>query len=146
MFEEIKNCKKCSIQCNQAPLLDLKNTADIMFVGLSAKIVKEKEDIPLSSNTNSGRIIEKIEDFLKPTSIYRTNLVKCVPLDNKSKLRYPTKDEIDTCLSNLILEINTIKPKIVIPTHYGNIIGSSKDGEKFKKLIAADIECVIKLK
>lgn len=39
--------------------------------------------------------------------------------------------------------INTIKPKLVIPTHYGSIIGSKKYGEKFKKLINRDIECLI---
>lgn len=113
MFEEIRDCKKCNLYCNQLPLIDTKDKADVFFVGLSAKIIKEKGDIPLSSNTNSGMIIKKIEDLLKPISIYRTNLVKCVPLDEKDKLRYPAKGEINSCINNLICEINTIKPKIV---------------------------------
>ncbi len=42
--------------------------------------------------------------------------------------------------------INTIKPKTVIPTHYGSIIGNLTDGEEFKKLLNPDIECLIQIK
>ena len=41
--------------------------------------------------------------------------------------------------------INKIKPKLVIPTHYGEIVGNSNMGEKFKKLIKNDIKCKILL-
>lgn len=37
--------------------------------------------------------------------------------------------------------INIIKPKLVIPTHYGSIVGYKTDGEDFKNLIVDDIEC-----
>lgn len=42
--------------------------------------------------------------------------------------------------------INTIKPKKVIPTHYGKIVGEIEDGEKFKKLIDSNIECHLLIK
>ena len=35
---------------------------------------------------------------------------------------------------------NTIKPKIVIPTHYGSVVGSDDLAETFKKLIDKSIE------
>lgn len=38
---------------------------------------------------------------------------------------------------------NTIKPKIVIPIHYGKIVGSVEDANKFKEKIDKDIECII---
>ena len=41
---------------------------------------------------------------------------------------------------------NIIKPKIVIPIHYGSIVGNKSDAEKFIKLINKDIRCEIKLK
>lgn len=42
--------------------------------------------------------------------------------------------------------IKTIKPKIVIPTHYGSIIGNTTDGERLKaNLSDTDIEVVEKL-
>ncbi len=42
--------------------------------------------------------------------------------------------------------INTIKPKVAIPTHYGSLIGKIKDAEEFRSHLAADIECVCMLK
>ena len=38
---------------------------------------------------------------------------------------------------------NTIKPKIVIPIHYGSIVGNKKDADKFKELVDKDIDCRI---
>ena len=42
--------------------------------------------------------------------------------------------------------INTIKPKKVIPTHYGCIVGNKKDGDTFKSLLDDGIECELLLK
>lgn len=41
--------------------------------------------------------------------------------------------------------INELRPKTVIPTHYGSIVGSAEDGEAFQKLVQPEIEVVIKL-
>ena len=41
---------------------------------------------------------------------------------------------------------NIIKPKLVIPIHYGSIVGDISLGEKFKSIIGNDIECDIKIK
>ena len=37
---------------------------------------------------------------------------------------------------------NVIQPKIAVPTHYGSIVGSPKDGDIFVSLLDKDIECV----
>ncbi len=42
--------------------------------------------------------------------------------------------------------VNIIKPKIVVPIHYGEIVGSRQDAEEFKKLINKEIKCEILLK
>ena len=42
--------------------------------------------------------------------------------------------------------VNSIKPKIVIPTHYGNIVGDKNMGNEFKKLILPEIVCELQLK
>ena len=42
--------------------------------------------------------------------------------------------------------INLIKPKEVIPIHYGSIIGDISDGEEFAKLVDKDIEVKIYIK
>ena len=94
----IEKCNKCSISCNQKPLLDKLRKADIMFVGISAKMKETEDEMPLSENTNSGKLIKMIEERLleenSNISCYRSNMVKCVPLDKEGKIRYPNSLEI----------------------------------------------------
>ena len=40
---------------------------------------------------------------------------------------------------------NTIRPKKVIPTHYGDIVGNENMGKQFKSLISKDIDCEVQL-
>jgi len=42
--------------------------------------------------------------------------------------------------------VNTIKPKVVIPTHYACIVGKKEDADEFSKLIDKEIECNILIK
>jgi DNA polymerase len=44
---------------------------------------------------------------------YKTNLVKCLPLDEKCRLRYPHTDEINACIGNLDSEIERFSPQAV---------------------------------
>lgn len=37
--------------------------------------------------------------------------------------------------------INKIRPKIAVPIHYGEIVGTKQDAEKFKKLLDREIDC-----
>ena len=114
MLDNIRKCKKCKLCKNQKPLLDNSVECDIMWVGLSAKKVKDvNKTIPLCNDTNSGKIIEKIENRLNDFKFYKTNLVKCLPLDKNSKLRYPTEKEMCYCIKNLLTEINYFNPKII---------------------------------
>lgn len=108
-------CNKCDLHRNQKPLLDKKQKADVMWVGLSAKKVDDLgKRIPLDNNTNSGKIIEEIENQCRNKYFYKTNLVKCLPLNEKNKLRYPSSTECANCFSNLKTEIKKINPRIVI--------------------------------
>lgn len=112
-IKDINLCQKCSLHLNQGPLLDKEKECDVFWVGLSAKLTTTNE-IPLSPDTNTGAIIEQIENSLPNVKFYKTNLVKCVPLDANKKLRYPTNKEINCCISNLQTEIDTLSPKVVI--------------------------------
>ncbi len=42
--------------------------------------------------------------------------------------------------------INAMKPQVVIPTHYGTVVGSPSDGENFAELIDKNIQVELKLK
>ena len=115
---KITRCNRCSISCNQKPLVDNMRKSDIMFLGISAKIKEKEDEMPLSENTNSGKLIKMIEERLlkedNNISCYRSNMVKCVPLDKEGKIRYPNIWEIENCIDNLVYELSIVKPKVVV--------------------------------
>lgn len=41
---------------------------------------------------------------------------------------------------------NIMKPKVVVPIHYGSVVGKLSDGNDFKNIINQDIECVLLMK
>ena len=115
---KIIKCNKCSISCNQKPLVENMRKADIMFLGISAKIKEKEDEMPLSENTNSGKLIKMIEERLLEKNnnllCYKSNMVKCVPLNEKGKIRYPDSFEIENCIENLEYELNIVNPKVVV--------------------------------
>ena len=115
---KIIKCNRCSISYNQKPLIDILRKADIMFVGISAKIKETEDEMPLSENTNSGKLIKMIEERLLEEnhniSCYRSNMVKCVPLNEKGKIRNPDILEIENCIDNLVYELSIVKPKVIV--------------------------------
>lgn len=80
---------------------------------ISKKVKDLKNNYPLEEDTNSGKIIKEVEDALPNVNYYKTNLVKCLPLDDKGKIRYPNNEEMNACINNLIKEMEYLKPKIV---------------------------------
>ena len=112
----IEKCNRCSISCNQKPLVDNMRKSDIMFLGISAKIKEIEDEMPLSENTNSGKLIKMIEGRLLEENsnilCYRSNMVKCVPLDKEGKIRDPEILEIENCIDNLVYELSIVKPKV----------------------------------
>lgn len=94
--------------------MDRLRKCDVMWVGLSAKKVADiNVNYPLENNTNSGRLIEEIEKKNPYIKYYKTNLVKCLPLGENGKIRYPSKEEMSVCVNNLFIEIETVKPKTI---------------------------------
>lgn len=101
-------CSKCSAHVSRP----VGKSALIMFVGLSAK--PETDD--LCPTTNTGKLIGAIEERIaNGIGIYRTNAVKCAPLDKAGKLRYPTALEMLACLSSLQREIKVVAPRVIVP-------------------------------
>ena len=41
--------------------------------------------------------------------------------------------------------INTIKPRVAIPIHYGSIVGTKQDAIEFSKLVNSKIECRLEI-
>ena len=86
-----------------------------MWVGLSAKQVESVEvNIPLEADTNTGKLVADIEALCQNVRFYKTNLAKCLPLDEKGKIRYPSILECVACYPNLLIEIQEVKPKVIL--------------------------------
>lgn len=84
----------------------------VMFVGLSSK----PGTAALCPTTNSGKLIGEIESRVAEIfSVHKTNLVKCAPLDESGKLRYPTLSEMRACLPRLLTEIEHFQPRVIVP-------------------------------
>jgi DNA polymerase len=112
-LKKIQACHNCNLYHNQPPLLDNLKKAQVFWIGLSAvKVSDANREIPLSSKTNTGKLISHVEAINKNISYYKSNLVKCLPLE-KNKLRYPKVHEMERCLNNLKLEIKKTKPRVV---------------------------------
>lgn len=62
--------------------------------------------------------------------------IALIPIGGKFTMNYEEAAEL----------INTIKPKTVIPTHYGSIVGEKEDYSKFSNLLDKEIECIEILK
>lgn len=113
MITNIASCRKCNLCEIQSPVLDTPESCQVMWVGLSAKIVSQKDKIPLSANTVTGTIVQTVEQKFPQILFYKTNLVKCAPLNEEGKLRYPTNAEIDTCITHLDNELQMLCPNLV---------------------------------
>ena len=109
-----KECQSCGLCCNQPPLIEKKNKAEVFWVGLSAvKISPGENESPLSVETNTGSILNQIEHQAnQSTNFYKTNLVKCLPLKN-NKIRYPKVSEMEHCFTFLKKEVGILKPQII---------------------------------
>ena len=111
-----QECYKCPLNGIQAPLLDKYKKADIMIIGLSAKKHTFDNERPLDTRTRSGKVIDELDQAVgrQGLSMYRSNLVKCAPIDRHNKLRYPNQQEIDRCFENIKLEIIEVSPRIIV--------------------------------
>lgn len=112
LYKYIKTCNKCALCNNQNPVIQQCDSAEVFWVGLSAVKVSDNKDVPLSTNTNSGKLINSIEFFIPNVEFYKTNIVKCLPLKDE-KIRYPLKKEMETCFFHLENEMDTLNPKLI---------------------------------
>lgn len=110
-----QKCMKCNLYLNQRPHLDKIKESHFMWVGLSSVYYDNGDKkTPLSSLTKSGSLIKQIEETTsRKVSYYKTNLVKCLPLLENNKIRYPKQHEMEYCYPLLNKEIELIQPRIV---------------------------------
>ena len=85
-------------------------TPSVMWVGISDK----PDTPPLALNTATGKVVAAVERALDGLRFHKTNLVRRAPLDADGRLRYPTKEEMTEGADSLRLEVERVKPRIVV--------------------------------
>jgi len=114
-LEEIKKqieiCRKCDLWAkrNKPVVGEGPPTAKIMVVGLGPGYHENLQGRPFVGP--AGKLLDKLLALvgLKRDEIYITNVIKCYLPDNT-----PTKDEIKACGPYLDMQIEVIKPKVII--------------------------------
>ncbi len=111
--ENLKTCKKCPLYKERTNLVfsDGSKSARIMLIGEAPGADEDKTGVPFV-----GRAGKLLNEFLTKAGIdrkkdlYIANTVKCRPPKN----RKPSKEEKIACEGNLKIQINEVKPKVIV--------------------------------
>jgi uracil-DNA glycosylase len=109
-WRRISACSGCPFKSEPARSLGTPFSADVMWVGVSAK----PRSTSLDPRTPTGRVVSRIEERLSQVRFYRTNLVKCPTTDPSGRMRVPVAEEIQRCLALLRSEIDRVRPCVVV--------------------------------
>lgn len=121
-LNEAMRCRKCMLSESRTNLVfgegDLK--ASVMLIGEAPGFNEDREGRPFVGQ--AGKFLN--ETLLKVAGlerreVYITNVVKCRPPEN----REPTDDEVEACFPYLNVQIQSIKPKVIVTL--GNVATST---------------------
>lgn len=117
----MKDCKNCLLSekriknnWNSVPGCGSK-TAQLMLVAESPIKMESLQSEPMVGLY--GEVLRRVLDAssIDPSILWKDNLVKCVPLNDKGVLRAAyVEEEVKKCLPYLETTINEIKPKLIV--------------------------------
>lgn len=120
MFEELKlieekckNCSKCSLCKTKTNIVFSDGTPNnkIMLIGEAPGANEDMQGKPFVGR--SGQLLDKILNcvgFSRDKNIYICNTIKCRPPNNRN----PLPEEKNACREYLDMQINILKPKIIL--------------------------------
>ncbi|HDZ36680.1 MAG TPA: uracil-DNA glycosylase [Thermococcus sp.] len=111
--ERVRSCQKCplgGLRTNAVPGSG-SYSAEIMFVGEAPGYWEDQKGLPFVGR--AGKVLDELlaEIGLTRDEVYITNIVKCRPPENRD----PTEEEIKACAPYLDRQIDTIRPKVIVP-------------------------------
>lgn len=113
VISQIKACTACALRetAQQVVVGDGVLTAKTFLVGEAPGEHEDMSGLPFVGR--SGRLLRQLmnEVGLQFHDIYITNIVKCRPPNNRD----PYAEEIAACKGNLKLQMDLIRPKIIVP-------------------------------
>lgn len=117
-MERCKKCNLCNVSIKQCCPKGTDNPS-IYFVGEAPGPEEDKHGIPFIGKAGSY-LHELIEVLgLNENNCRFFNTVRCIPKDSsESSFRQPNQDEIESCIGNLIEDINKTNPKVIVTLGY----------------------------
>ncbi|MDH4262189.1 MAG: uracil-DNA glycosylase [Spirochaetia bacterium] len=119
LFEKIKDCNRCPLGKTRTHVVFGEANADskVIFIGEGPGKEEDIQGIPFVGR--SGQLLSQaISEVFQWTrkNYYITNIVKCRPtIDLKMiKDRAPEKNEVEACLPILTMQLEIIKPVVII--------------------------------
>ncbi|MDY7040702.1 MAG: uracil-DNA glycosylase, partial [Chloroflexota bacterium] len=112
MYAEIARCTRCSL--SQARLKTVPGegpeNADIMFIGEAPGFHENQQGRPFVGA--AGKFLDELlaSIDLRREDVYICNVVKCRPPGNRD----PMTEEIEACRPFLDLQIELVKPKMIV--------------------------------
>ncbi|AIF68510.1 DNA polymerase [Palaeococcus pacificus DY20341] len=111
--EKIRTCKKCplgELRTNAVPGAGSYKTK-VMFVGEAPGYWEDQKGLPFVGR--AGKVLDELLESigLRRDEVYITNIVKCRPPNNRD----PTDDEIKACSPYLDIQVDIIRPKVIVP-------------------------------
>ena len=110
--KQVKKCTKCRLSEKRLNVVpgEGNHHAEIMFIGEGPGKNEDEQGRPFVGAAGKflTELIESID--LTRDEVYIANVVKCRPPNNRD----PLPDEVETCWPWLKLQIELIKPKIVV--------------------------------
>lgn len=107
-------------ECMRCGLCETRNTvvfgdgdpdADIMFIGEGPGENEDQTGLPFVGQ--AGQLLSKMLEYcfgLTRDEVYIANIVKCRPPNNRD----PEPYEITRCMPWLMMQINAVKPKVIV--------------------------------
>lgn len=112
-LNEAMQCRRCRLSESRTNVVfgDGSLKADVMLIGEAPGFNEDREGKPFVGQ--AGKLLNETllrAAGLERSQVYITNVVKCRPPDN----REPSDDEVEACFPYLSLQIQFIKPKLIV--------------------------------
>ncbi|MDA0376402.1 MAG: uracil-DNA glycosylase [bacterium] len=127
--EKLSRWDGCTLSKNAKAVLGEGNpNADVLFIGEAPG--KREDELGRPFVGAAGKFLDELIKSMgwKRSDVYISNVVKYRPPDNRD----PTPEEKTQCMPWLMLEIATIKPKVIVP------LGRHSLGHFYTKLSISD--------
>lgn len=113
LTDEVRTCERCELHKyrTQAVFGTGNPFAELLVIGEGPGEEEDKQGLPFVGK--SGQLLDKIlgaAGFSREENVYIANIVKCRPPSN----REPAPEERSACLPFLLLQIELIRPSIII--------------------------------